>query len=72
MVEKLATAKPEPIVKRAKEAPTKNTMSIVKCKGKCVNECQDKLYGKGMRAMNSTGGKSGAGSNRCTVCRTMN
>ncbi len=72
MVEKLATTKPELIVKRAKETPAKNTMSIVKCKGNCVSACQDSLYGKGMRAMNSTGGKSGSGSNRCTVCKIMN
>ena len=72
MVEKLKSAPAAPVVKREKAVAAKNTMTVKKCSKNCVSECQDKLYGKGMRAMNSTGNKSGAGSFRCTVCRTMN
>ena len=44
----------------------KNTMTIKPCS--CKSEYQDSVYGKGMRAKNSVGGKNGAGSFRCTVC----
>ncbi len=64
MVEKLKK-KVEPVVatteRKAKSVPKVTTTIIAKCS--CVNEYQDKLYGKGMRAKNS----SGKG-NKCTVC----
>lgn len=72
MVEKLKDAKTTPVVNKEKIVPTKNTMIIKKCKNNCKHPYQDQLYGIGMRAMNSTGNRSGAGSYRCTVCSTIN
>ena len=42
---------------------------ILKCS--CINEFQDKTYGKGMRVFNPMGfnGKSGY---RCSVCKSLN
>lgn len=43
-------------------------MAIIKCS--CQHDCQDKKYGKGMRAMNPT---KTEGLFRCTVCsKTVN
>lgn len=72
MVEKLKEAPTTPVVKREKVTPSKNTMVIKKCKNNCKSECQDNTYGIGVRAMNSTGNKSGSGSFRCTICGTIN
>lgn len=42
-------------------------MAIKKCT--CVNEYQDKRYGKNMRVMNPLHkGKTGDGKHRCTTC----
>jgi predicted SprT family Zn-dependent metalloprotease len=63
MVEKLKK-KVEPVAvstPKVKAVPKKTTTIIAKCD--CVNEYQDKTYGKGMRAKNSKG--TGY---RCTVC----
>ncbi len=46
---------------KTKAAPKVTTTIIAKCD--CVNEYQDKTYGKGMRAKNSKG--TGF---KCTVC----
>ena len=46
---------------------TVNTTTVVK-KCTCKSEYQDKMYGAGMRVMNGTSPKMGAGF-RCTVCR---
>jgi len=46
---------------KAKAIPKKTTTIVAKCS--CVNEYQDKIYGKGMRAKNSKG--TGF---KCTVC----
>ena len=73
MVEKLKDAKTaEPVVKTPKAAPVKMLGTVKKCKENCKSEYQDKTYGKGMRAMNPTGAKSGSGAYRCTVCGTIN
>lgn len=62
MVEKLKK-KEETVTKstKTKALPKKTTTIIAKCD--CINEYQDKMYGKGMRAKNSKG--TGF---RCTVC----
>lgn len=74
MVEKLkeSPSSPTPIVKTPKAAPVKMLGTIKKCSGNCKSPFQDQLYGKGMRAMNPMGTRSGAGSYRCTVCSTTN
>ena len=62
MTEKLNKTTPKSTTeKRGKAEVKKNTTIIAKCD--CINEYQDKLYGKGMRAKNSR--VSGL---RCTVC----
>jgi hypothetical protein len=63
MSEKLKK-KTEPVVKtptKTKLVPKSTTTIIEKCT--CVNEYQDKVYGKGMRAKNSKNNGF-----RCTVC----
>jgi len=63
MVEKLKK-KVEPVAAttpKVKAAPKVTTTIIAKCD--CVNEYQDKIYGKGMRAKNSKGTNF-----KCTVC----
>ena len=62
MTEKIKKPIPIPSTeKRGKVIPKKTITIVAKCD--CVNEYQDKIYGKGMRAKNSTG--IGL---RCTVC----
>ena len=62
MVEKLKkTSTATTTETRGKAEPKKNTTIITKCD--CVNEYQDKIYGKGMRIKNST--QKGF---QCTVC----
>lgn len=67
MSETKKSTKPEPTPvaastpKAAKPGARKNESKIDKCT--CLNEYQDKLYGKGMRLKNST-----TKGFKCTVC----
>jgi len=59
VVAPVATPKSE---KSGKSITKKNITTIAKCD--CINEYQDKKYGKGNRLKNSTG----SGGTRCSVC----
>jgi len=54
---------PEVVVTHEKKVAKTTSTGIKSCK--CKSDFQDKIYGKGMRAKNST--NSGF---RCTVCRS--
>lgn len=64
MPEKLKESKVKiPMSEKHSGKATKQNLTII-AKCNCVNEFQDKMYGRGMRVKNST--QNGY---RCTVCR---
>jgi len=63
MSQKLKEPKKEVVATPPKAKATPKVTSTIIAKCNCVNEYQDKMYGKGMRAKNSKG--TGF---KCTVC----